>query len=294
MGKEALLLNKFVAHKRKDHCDDEYLTRAKQVINGFFEFCEENNVDIFRPTIKSCKGFQAALYAGDLAPRTINSYVSTVRVFFNFLVLIEEVMINPFIILESLNTAPVVPTYVPISEIKKLFHTIDSGAYVSLLDIAVFECMYGTGIKAVELINLLDGDYSKQNEALILRDRKRDNRLREVPLPAGSVYVLKHYLTYKKMRFPLSKNLFVKTTGKKLNTSAVRQMINGLLRLSSPGKKGVNAIKFSYRNHLLKAGAKIENVALLVGGHPASLTRFDETTFSNQLKLIHNLCHPRA
>ena len=284
----------FLDHKRKEGCEKEYLMRCDAVLQFFFSFCGANNIVPEKIKLKDCKDIQYTLSNEKPASGTVNGWISVMRVFYNYLMLIERVTGNPFLLLTSLKVIPVVPTWVPISDIKRLFHQIDSGMFVPTLQLAIFECMYGTGIKAVELINLGDQDYDKQNESLLVRSKKRKDRFREVPLPAGSIYILKHYITFRKMRHPMAKYLFVSKTGKKLTHELIARSIRDLLMSVSSKGKGANSIKFSYRAHLLKAGAKIENVAKLVGGRSGSMSRFDESNFAARMKQIHELCHPKG
>lgn len=284
----------FLTHKRKEGCEKEYLDHSEAVLQFYFGYCLANKINLQKIKLEACKDIQYALSNRGLSSRTVNQWISTMRVFYNYLMLTEQTMINPFLLLSSLKVIPVIPTWVPISDIKRIFYQIDSGMFVPTLQLAIFECMYGTGIKAVELKNLGEHDYDKQNESLIVRNKKNKQSFREVPLPAGSVYILKHYITFRKMRYPMANHLFVSKNGKQLTHKMIREAINDLLVRVSSKSKGANAIKFSYRAHLLQAGAEIEKVAKLVGGISSSLSRFDETDLTGRMKQIHELCHPKG
>jgi len=283
----------FLNHKRLEGCERDYIIFCKSQILKFIDFCHANNRELKGVDLRFCKHYQSYLYSLKLKPITVNGRISIIRVFYNFLVLSEEVQLNHFIFLSSMKVAPTVPHYIPIAELKKIFHNIDNGMFSPHLDMAVFECLYGTGMKGVELINLRPNDFKKETESLMVKD-KRTRKTREVPLPAGSVYVLKHYVTYRNLRFPLSKYLLVSNRGNQLRKELVRRIIKGFLSSTSSKGKATKAIKNSYRKHLLKAGAKIENVAGLIGSGSKALISYDDNENISRLKLIHERFHPRA
>lgn len=290
---ESHLVLNFLNHKRLEGCERDYIILCKSQISKFIDFCHANNRTFKGIDLRFCKHYQSYLYSLKLKPVTVNSRISIIRVFYNFLVLSEELELNHFILLSSMRVVPTVPHYVPISELKKLFHSIDNGRFSPLLDMAVFECLYGTGIKGVELINLRPNDFKKETESLMVKD-KRTRKTREVPLPAGSVYVIRHYITYRNLRFPLSKYLFVSSRGNQLHKEIVRRIIKGFLSATSSKGKATKCIKNSYRKHLLIAGAKIENVAGLIGSGTNTLKRYGDDEILSRLKLIHERFHPRA
>lgn len=291
-GIEQQLLQEFLFYKQCEGSKYEFLVTCKSRILNLFSFCSNSKKDLLEITLRDAMIFQRSLVNRGLTKDTVNVCISIARVFYNYLILIEVASLNPFRLLSSLRVQPTDPPHIPIAQIKRIFNSLDNGLFSPLVYIVIFECLYGTGVTGVELMYMRADDFNRDLELLYVR-ATRKTKAREVPLPAQSVYVLKHYITFRKMHFPLSNYLITTSKGNKLNYTFMRRAIKELLGPSPIKRKGVSVVKNSYRKHLLLAGAKLESVSDLTGRGAATVLRFSDG-IPLHLKSIHNMTHPKA
>jgi len=230
-------------------------------VTKYLIFCSSRRSDLFKLDTFLARQYYSYLKSSE-SPYSINNALSAVRGFYNYLVANEQVDYNYFNSLHNLFVQRNPPKTIPFSQLKYILDRIDNGQYNSLRDIAVFELVYGSGIKASELVNLKDEDLNLEKEEMQVRTRRvRYWQPRIVYLPAGSIYVLKKYLTYKRMRWPTSEYIFPKKNGKKYSNSALYSVITSFL-----GKKhGTKVLRQTYIQHLISNGADLLYIRELIG-----------------------------
>jgi len=291
------LLRDFLDHKLSEGSSSEFAKRSNWVLNEYFDFCFSIGKSIRSIGLTEVKRFRIHLVNRSLAPSTVNGYISITRVFYNYLVLVEEVGLNPFRLIELLHIMPVDPPYVPMDQMKKMFEALKHCYYASTLHLAIFECLYATGITGMELMYMRPEDFNFELESLTIRATKRKPQ-RVVPIPAQSIFVIKHYLIHRKLHHPLASFFIVSKRGRRLYYSLMNKAIMSLLFgtpvRGSKRNQGIAIIKNSYRQHLLSSGVKIETVGQLTGKRMKALSRQSGWRLFADLKRNHVLYHPKG
>jgi site-specific recombinase XerD len=127
---------------------------------------------------------------------------------------------------------------------------------------AVLETLYGTGLRAAELVRLRLDDVDLQAGLVFVRQGK-GRKDRVVPLGPRLVLLLANYL---RVRRRSDGPLFRTATGRPLSRSQLRELVfkagqrAGLVRRASPHR-----LRHSYATHLVRNGADVRKVQLLLG-----------------------------
>lgn len=283
----------FLSYKYAEGCDIPFIRKCDGVTYEFFEYCIEIRKGLNEIRYYDARNFERYLLNRYLEKSTVNSYVSIVRVFYNYLILVEYSGLNPFRLISAMHVIPIEPPYVPMSEMKRIFQSLDSGFFAPIHFITIFECLYATGMNGMELMFLRTDDFDLSFETITIRATKRKPS-RQIPLPTQSVYVLKHYINYRNLRFPFAKFLVVSLRGRKLYYKVLNDAVKTLLAGTAVKQKGVPVMKNTYKRHMLGSGARMESVAALTGKRMQALIRHDAWKTFSEIMTIHKLFHPRG
>lgn len=252
----------------------------------------EGSSDVLKQNAKVLKNFIYYLSEQKIAKRSINRKISTLRSFYNFLLKMGEIKINPTENLQSLKFYP--DMQMPISEAEMIF--LRDKVYpekADLMEMAIIETLYQTGMRKAELCNvqLADLDFSLGE----LRLHGKGNKERVIPVSEDLQKILKKYLQDRKPITSFAEFLFVGKNGKKLGEKFVYSVVNNYLSLiTTKKKKSPHMLRHSFATHLLQNGAEISKVKKLMGHASLASTQVYTHADIEQLKKVFQVAHPRA
>lgn len=233
-----------------------------------------------------------------LAPATLARKISALRQFFGFLV--DEGLRDddPTHALPRPATRRPLPKILTHAEIERLFGTAeaeaqsDSPAAVRML--ALLELLYGSGLRATELVSLPLS--SVPRDAPFLTVTGKGGKTRLVPISQRAGAALQRWLGLRPAESPW---LFPSRTG---HISRVRlfQMLKQLATRAdmAPEKLSPHVLRHAFATHILEGGADLRALQTLLGHADISTTQiYTHVDAARLVKLVnerHPLAHARA
>ena len=165
---------------------------------------------------------------------------------------------------------------------------------VSILDKAVIELFYSTGIRLSELINLKIDKVDFRNRTVKVFGKGSKERI--VPFGKDAEKAIKNYLAIREIcNIKKSDYLFLSSAGNKLYPMKVNRLIKKNLNLVTDlKKKSPHILRHSFATHLLDNGADIRAVKEMLGHESLSTTQIYTHLTPERLKKIYKQSHPRA
>ena len=233
-----------------------------------------------------------------LAPATLARKISALRQFFGFLVDEGQRDDDPTHALPRPATRRPLPKILTHAEIERLFATAeaeaqsDSPAAVRML--ALLELLYGSGLRATELVSLPLS--SVPRDAPFLTVTGKGGKTRLVPISQRAGAALQRWLGLRPAESPW---LFPSRTG---HISRVRlfQMLKQLATRAdmAPEKLSPHVLRHAFATHLLQGGADLRALQTLLGHADISTTQiYTHVDAARLVKLVnerHPLAHARA
>lgn len=225
--------------------------------------------------------------------KSISRKISVLKSFFKHFLRKKEITSNPAsnLIFPKLQTK--LPEFVTQKEFTELLESRDS-LDLPVLDRAVIELFYATGIRLAELINLR---YNNVNfEQGTVKVIGKGNKERIVPFGKHAKLALRNYIEIRK----ISNNnnhpeLFISNKGKPLYRMQVQRLVKKTLsKVSELRKKSPHVIRHSFATHLLDNGADIRAVKELLGHESLSTTQIYTHITPEKLKEVYKKSHPKA
>jgi integrase/recombinase XerC len=227
----------------------------------------------------------------NLAAKSLQRMLSSVRSFYQFLLKEGKVTHNPAVNLRAPKAERRLPDALQVEEISFLLNQKGQDA-LDTRDLAMLELTYASGLRLSELtgLQLTDVDW---NEAT-LRIHGKGNKTRLVPFGKIARERLEAWL---KLRATFLKGnhafVFVGKNGKALTPRAVEQ------RFARWGEQhGIklhpHQLRHSFATHLLQSSGDLRAVQELLGHSDISTTQvYTHLDFQNLLK-VYEAAHPRA
>lgn len=160
------------------------------------------------------------------------------------------------------------------SEMKRLIESPDAGTALGLRDRALMETLYATGIRHRECWKLNLYDVHLRGRRLMVRSGK-GGKDRIMPLTSNAAYWIEKYLyeargslsagyAKKKAPPPPTQALWLARTGFRLSYHMIEQIIKGHARPLDM-KVNVHLFRHCFATHLLRGGASIRHIQMLLG-----------------------------
>jgi integrase/recombinase XerD len=220
-----------------------------------------------------------------LAPHSVHGLLVTVRRFLRWAHEASHMLqdLSGLIVLRS---PKALPRTLPEEDVKAL---IERGARDSR-ERAVLELLYGTGLRASELCRLTPDEVDLEGGLVYVRQGKM-RRDRIVPIGSRVQAALLAYLRERPRR---GGPLFLTVRERPLTRSTLEELVlkagrrAGLTRLASPHR-----LRHSYATHLLKNGADIRHIQVLLGHASLSSTQVYLGVEAGDLVRLIDRHHPR-
>ena len=237
----------------------------------------------------------AALYRDDLSAVTLRRKLAAVRGLFRFLLREGVVPLNVARLVRTPKTPKKLPEVMTAEQVNSLIDGV-GGAQIErpfpARDRAIFELLYGCGIRVSELagLNLEDIDRAEG----WLRVRGKGKKERQVPLPGQAAQALERYLAERSVVRD-QPAVFLNHRRARLTTRGIRGIVKLYATLLS-GDPGIHPHSFrhAYATHLLADGADLRAIQELLGHARLSTTQKYTQVSLTDLMAVYDKAHPKA
>ena len=248
----------------------------------------------------------------ECSPETINSFIynssknnssrsqarkiSGLKSFFKFLVFEGYLKISPMSNVESPKLGRKLPDILNVEEISQMISSIDEKEKFGQRNKMIVEILYGTGIRVSELIELrISNIFFKEN---IIRIMGKGDKERFVPLGIKAKKSINDYINTKRsfQRVDESSNdiLILSKYGKKLTRHMIFTLIRNISKNCGINKKiSPHTFRHSFASHLLKNGADLRSIQLILGHESITSTEIYTHLDSKHLLSVMKKYHPR-
>lgn len=211
---------------------------------------------------QAIEGFMALQYDRGIKKSSMARKLSSVKSFFNFLLLSDSIKESPAEFVEAPHAGRHLPDVLSTSEIDAIIEAMDSSP-AGIRNKAIVEVLYSCGLRVSEAIGLKMSDVFFDDA--VLRVTGKGDKQRLVPLSPEAEKRIADYLAVRKGKKGTD-TLFLNNRGDGLTRVMVFTSIRraaasaGIAKNISP-----HTFRHSFATHLLEGGANIRQVQQLLG-----------------------------
>ncbi len=259
-------------------------------LNDFEKFLGSVEPELGKIDYLTLRKYLAALKEKNLANRSVNRRLSTLRSFFKFLSREGLVKTNPILVLSSPKQEKHLPLFLTEEEVTKLIDSVMPKDERGFRDRAILETFYSTGIRISELAGLGKDDIDFIGGIVKVMGKGKKERI--VPIGDKAISALRDYLNKRSKDIDA---IFLNKSGRRITTRGIRNIVGKYIRLAGM-KHGVSphTLRHSFATHLLNRGADLRSVQELLGHANLSTTQIYTHLTTDRLKNVYDKAHPRA
>lgn len=229
--------------------------------------------------------------------RTLARSLAAIRQFYNFISdNIDMSIQNPTEKIETPHVEKILPDFLTVNELNKLFSSISEEESYELRDKTIFELLYSSGLRISEAIDLTINDVDFEN--MFITVIGKGNKQRMVPIGKEAARLLNKYKRESRPAIIGSREseyLFISKKGSQLNRKSVWRLLKNYVTRTEI-KKNItpHTLRHSFATHLIENGADLRSVQELLGHMDISTTQIYTHMAKKQLQKIHKNFHPKG
>ena len=237
----------------------------------------------------------ADLYSRKLHVVSIRRKLAAVRALFRFLAREGLIRVNPARLVRTPKAPKSLPPVMTAEQVNGLIDAVGGGKFERphpARDRAIFEFLYGCGLRVSELVglNLEDLDCTER----WIRVRGKGRKERQVPFASKAADSLTRYL---EERRPAAQEraLFLNHRGRRLTARGVAGIVKlyGIL-VNGDSSIHPHSFRHAYATHLLADGADLRAIQELLGHARLSTTQKYTQVSLTDLMEVYDQAHPKA
>ena len=230
-----------------------------------------------------------------VSAKTQGRIISTLKTFFNFLVLEKLINDSPIENIDYPKIDSKIPLVLTTYEIDKLISCAFSKKF-GLRNQTIIEIMYSCGLRVSEVTEMkISNIFFDESLIKILG---KGNKERFIPLSSTAKKLLYNYITYNRKNLSQDKQsidiVFLNNRGKKLTRVMVYNIINDAALEAKINKKiSPHTLRHSFATHLIENGADIISIQKMMGHENVVTT--EKYLHVNKKHLVETMIkfHPR-
>lgn len=229
-----------------------------------------------------------------VSKRSQARFLSSLRSFFNWLVLEGSITDNPCDKIESPKLGNYLPEVLSVEEVEAMMAAVDLSTWQGLRDRAILEILYGCGLRVSEAVGLkLSCLYFDEGYIRVIG---KGDKERLVPVGELAADAVNAYLERRPQPFDAESDdiVFLNRFGRPLSRQSMFKMVKTMALLADVRKEiSPHTLRHSFATHLVENGADLRLVQEMLGHENLTTTEIythiDTTTWHKEV-LDH---HPR-
>jgi integrase/recombinase XerD len=236
-----------------------------------------------------------ALRRGGRGPRTLARGLAAVRGLYRFGRAAGILRNDPAALLDTPRLPRRLPRALSRPDATALVESPGEDGPRAWRDRAMLELLYGSGLRASELVGLRPGDVDLSAQILVCRGKRDRQRL--VPVGDAARRALTVYLERARPRLVRGADpgvLFVNTRGGPLGRQGLWRIVRARARAVGLSGGFPHALRHSFASHLLEGGADLRSVQALLGHADIGTTEIYTHLPTDAVRRLYRQFHPRA
>ena len=189
------------------------------------------------------------------------------------------------------------PNVLSLEEVKLLFNGIEGDSPIKLRNQALFELIYGSGLRVSELLAINVSDIHLKERYILIHGKGAKERI--VPITESSTNTIIKFL--EKGRLYLIKDnqkalwLFPSINGTRLSRQGFHKLLKELATEQGIEKNiSAHTLRHSFATHLLENGIDVRTLQTILGHSDISTTQIYTHISNKYAKEVFNKNHPRS
>lgn len=260
-------------------------------LEQFAEFCAGKKTRMLDADRFVIRAFLQELRNRGVSQRSTARKLSAIKGFYRYYSRAFGSNAGPVEGMRSPRRGRTLPRFLDEQSCEKLMEAPPGEEVSDLRDRAMFEVLYGGGLRVSELTGIRNGDFDPASGVVRVMGKGRKERV--APIGSKAAAAIEAYLAASPPsdRGPVFRN----GRGGGISQRSVRRILKkyaalcGIAKTTSP-----HTLRHSFATHLLNRGADLRSVQELLGHESVSTTQIYTHVTTERLKDVYDRAHPRS
>lgn len=238
----------------------------------------------------------AYLATEKLSSTTVARHVTSLKIFFRFLVLEGYIDRSAAALLHRPSLWERIPHVIGENQIDEFLTAPQPEDKLFRRDRAILEMLYATGARATEVATLVLDDIDLDQR--VLRCFGKGSKERLVPFSSRAKSTLEIYLAVERPQLTQERSsprLFVSRTGRSIDRVDIWKLVKKYAnRVGMAEHVSPHTLRHSFATHMLAQGADLRVIQELLGHASIATTQHYLRVDTSRMKSVHRQFHPRA
>lgn len=285
------------------------LTEKRVALNTYHAYChdltqfytyiiQKNIVELDQLTQEIMRDFLAMLKKQTISARSIARKVSTLKAFFRYAQ--DHNYMHNMLELTAPQIEKKLPQYLNEQEVEKLLLTASQDqSDHGKRNAAIISLLYASGMRISELVQLNLAHIDFEQGILIIQGKGGKGRI--APVPTSVIGTLHDYVKTVHAKFVAHHGntdylfpVIYSNTIKPLSRQSCWMLLSGLCKQAGVRAIGPHQLRHSLATHLLKNGADLRSLQLLLGHENLTTVQIYTHVETSYLRTIYDKKHPRS
>jgi integrase/recombinase XerC len=244
------------------------------------------------------RGFLGDLHSRGLSKVSVARALAAVRSLYKWLAREGVVQQNPAKLVATPRLPKKLPRVPTMEELNGVLNSeMPESASFPERDRAIFELLYGCGLRNSELVGIELTDIDDANGVILVRGKGKKQRY--VPLEGAAADALKAYRPERQKILNATgrttRRLLINRRGGPLTTRSVARIVKQIaIARGLPPDMHPHTLRHAFGTHMLSEGADLRAIQELLGHERLSTTQRYTHLSMNQVMEVYDRTHPRA
>jgi integrase/recombinase XerC len=246
----------------------------------------------------SIRGFLSQLHARGLSKVSVARSLAALRSMYRWLAREGFVQQNPAKLVATPRLPKKLPRVPTLEEINGMLDSpMPENAAFPERDRAIFELLYGCGLRNSELVGIELGDIQEANGVILVRGKGKKQRY--VPLEGAAAEAVSDYRAARQKVLAETRKatrcLFINRRGGTLTTRSVARIVKQIaVAKGLPPDVHPHTLRHAFGTHMLSEGADLRAIQELLGHERLSTTQKYTQLSITHVMDVYDRTHPRA
>lgn len=287
----------FLNHLRTERNASVHTVRGyEDDLTQFCQFLDETQIEGADPAsadARQLRRYSAWLSGRGYAASTVARRLASLRSFYRYQLRQGGISGDPTGGLRNPKQSKRLPRLLHVDEVIQLLDGVPTDEPLGIRDRAMFETLYGGGLRVSELVGLNLDDLDLDQEMVRVRGKGKRERL--CPIGRMATTWISNWLAARLPSKAGEPAVFLNCFGTRLTTRSVGRLLesqlahHGLAPSASP-----HSLRHSFATHLLDRGADLRSVQELLGHRSLSTTQIYTHVTKERLLDVYSGAHPRS
>ena len=271
------------------------ITSYQKDLDNYSIFIKNKNINYKTINKDEIRSYLKYLDELQYSKTTISRILSTLRHFYQYLMINKVVSVNMFKLIKNPKKDKKLPNFLQSDELQKIFDSIDIETPLGIRNRLIVELLYASGLRVSELASLtIDNINIHTKEIRVLGKGSKER------IVFFGDYAKKYLELYLEQSRPIlqdknkTKVLLLNNNGDPLSTRGIQMIIDNVVRDASLKHNiSPHVLRHTFATDLLNNGADLKSVQELLGHSSLSTTQIYTHITNERLRSVYLKTFPR-